>query len=616
MIPGVEKNTPVNMNGIRIGRVSSVTLVDDSGKRYAEVKLLIRKDRKVYTTDECRISSMLLNLGGNFSLEIAEQRNYPGPKPGAKLKDGELIRGVVQSDFMQSFGNIEGELTSVLQNVANTAKKFETFIDSINAAIGTPQEAKEKLQRFQEIINITGEMMYELNRLAGNVNVLLGDGEIHENIRSVVHQLPDTLSQVRDSLDHFNTFSQESRITLNRISKTFDKAEANFDHLENFTEVLGEEGPAILHSIARASRRLDGALNDISALVNALQNPDGSLGQLLSNPEMYKNIEQTIANVEEISETLKPIVSDFRVFSDKIARYPGVLGVSGAINPGSPLKGLPPGRSSGIIQASHSRFPGGMSPSGCLSWDSDPEWEMIQRQNLVQRALYNASQRQQPSIPYGKTQLYQPGSQSCLGNLLPKLSFASQSDYGEYYDGYGGAEGCSAGSGMRNGNIVYDSDFSDDFQGGVIQQPNDGLTPGGPVPQIGPQPVTSPKPMVAPVPFLEVPQPTDQPLLPTTILEFGPMDDSADPLENGTSATTYPTGDRGYVFELTPSLESPLSQTAQPETQLTQTPEKEIDRSAYAPQRIPSASMRPSQAKVPPSASEPQYGSVRRGIAR
>ena len=43
-------------------------------------------------------------------------------------------------------------------------------------------------------------------------------------------------------------------------------------------------------------------------------------------------------NVEQITNDLKPIVADARVFTDKIARHPEVLGVRGAIKPSSGIK--------------------------------------------------------------------------------------------------------------------------------------------------------------------------------------------------------------------------------------------------------------------------------------
>jgi phospholipid/cholesterol/gamma-HCH transport system substrate-binding protein len=49
-----------------------------------------------------------------------------------------------------------------------------------------------------------------------------------------------------------------------------------------------------------------------------------------------------VKNVEELTLLLRPIVNDARIFSDKIARHPEILGVRGAIKPEDGTKSLPP----------------------------------------------------------------------------------------------------------------------------------------------------------------------------------------------------------------------------------------------------------------------------------
>ena len=64
---------------------------------------------------------------------------------------------------------------------------------------------------------------------------------------------------------------------------------------------------------------------------DAEQSQQGSLGQLLNNPELYQHLNRAAKNIDELTRQLKPILDDARVFSDKIARHPETLGVRGAI---------------------------------------------------------------------------------------------------------------------------------------------------------------------------------------------------------------------------------------------------------------------------------------------
>jgi phospholipid/cholesterol/gamma-HCH transport system substrate-binding protein len=73
--------------------------------------------------------------------------------------------------------------------------------------------------------------------------------------------------------------------------------------------------------------------NWIATPSQGLNDPNGSLGQLISNPEVYQHLSRALKNVDEITRDLKPVIEDARVFSDKIARHPEVLGVRGALHP-------------------------------------------------------------------------------------------------------------------------------------------------------------------------------------------------------------------------------------------------------------------------------------------
>ena len=57
----------------------------------------------------------------------------------------------------------------------------------------------------------------------------------------------------------------------------------------------------------------------------------GSIGKLVYDDELYDRITRAAANVEDATRKIRPILDDVRVFSDKIARDPGQLGVRGAL---------------------------------------------------------------------------------------------------------------------------------------------------------------------------------------------------------------------------------------------------------------------------------------------
>ena len=98
------------------------------------------------------------------------------------------------------------------------------------------------------------------------------------------------------------------------------------------TGPLGERGEDDRRATStRALARLDNLLTEMSDFGRKLNSGEGSLGQLMRNPDLYQHLNAAAINIEQITCELKPIMADARVFSDKIARHPEVLGVRGAI---------------------------------------------------------------------------------------------------------------------------------------------------------------------------------------------------------------------------------------------------------------------------------------------
>ena len=87
----------------------------------------------------------------------------------------------------------------------------------------------------------------------------------------------------------------------------------------------------IVKHIDQAVTRFDTLLIELTAFSQKLNSGEGSLGELMRNPELYRHLNAAACNVERITKELQPILNDARVFSDKIARHPELLGIRGAI---------------------------------------------------------------------------------------------------------------------------------------------------------------------------------------------------------------------------------------------------------------------------------------------
>jgi len=121
--------------------------------------------------------------------------------------------------------------------------------------------------------------------------------------------------------------TQHSMATFNRSLK----------NIEDFTEPLGRDAEKMIGRVDSSLAKLDQLAGELVQFSQAVNNSEGTLGQMIHNPELYQNLNRTIRNVEYLTRKLEPIIDDARVFSDKVARNPGVI-VRDAVRPGPGLK--------------------------------------------------------------------------------------------------------------------------------------------------------------------------------------------------------------------------------------------------------------------------------------
>ena len=113
-------------------------------------------------------------------------------------------------------------------------------------------------------------------------------------------------------------------------------ANENMKNLEGLTGPLKERGPVIVANVDDSIANLNEMMRQLANFTNSLNSSEGAVGQFVHNPELYQRLDRAAANIERLTQEMRPVMHDVRVFTDKIANDPGVLGVRGAIrrNPG------------------------------------------------------------------------------------------------------------------------------------------------------------------------------------------------------------------------------------------------------------------------------------------
>lgn len=338
--PGVAPDTPVRKNGILIGRVTNVELIGEHQDK-VRVTLAIESDKIILRSDIVRINVSLLGdaevqvvPAGENAPTTATTRSAGGPRQSnvmlvawqadqgqpanTPVQPGETIKGTTAGSATQSFANLEPEISQAARSLTTASEQVSKLAKSIDRLVANNDE------QFSRVLNKTEKSLDALQKTMGNIDQIIGDPETNARMRESIAELPKTLKQIEDALAI--------------VQRTSARAEKNLENLEGFTKPLGQRGEAIINNADQSVRRLDELLTQMQAFSRQLNSRDGSLGQLMYNPQLYQNLNEAASNINELSHQLKPIMNDVRAFSDKIARHPELLGVKGAMQSSTGIK--------------------------------------------------------------------------------------------------------------------------------------------------------------------------------------------------------------------------------------------------------------------------------------
>jgi phospholipid/cholesterol/gamma-HCH transport system substrate-binding protein len=310
--PGVSADTPVRKSGILIGRVTSHEFAEDGG-----VIVTARIDRGITLrqNEVCRIRGSLL---GDAVLEF-----IPSGRPQASdaLIDTKRIQtGVVAADPLDVMRDFRADFSRAINSVVRTSDSMGDTMVHVNRMLTDNED------RIRHVIAQADETLTVTRTTFGNVNKMIGDEHTRQQLSKAMEDLPRMLS--------------ETRQVVGRMNDTITLVDRNLHNLEGVTEPLAQRGPELVARVDGTLAKADALMDEMRRFSQALNSQQGTLGQLIHNRELYDNLNRTAANIEELTRKLRPIVDDARIFSDKIARHPGII-VRDAIRPGVGTKGVP-----------------------------------------------------------------------------------------------------------------------------------------------------------------------------------------------------------------------------------------------------------------------------------
>jgi len=245
-VGGLAESSPVEINGYKVGVVQSVRFLDPlSGRLLVELSVEKGFRLPVNTVAEITTASLIAGMKIQFVY---------GTGPGT-YSSGDTIPGRLAESVLS---RVESELLPLKDKISDLISAIDTVIGSINDVM---------------------------------------DPKFKSDLRSGVASLSNTArsideSELKSTLENVNKFTQMLAENTGRMTSTFSS-------LENIADTLAAA------DIYNSVNNLKSSLEKAAALMENLNNGQGSAGQLLTNDSLYTNLSNSLGSLNMLLQDLK-----------------------------------------------------------------------------------------------------------------------------------------------------------------------------------------------------------------------------------------------------------------------------------------------------------------------
>ena len=261
-----------------------------------------------------------------------------------------LDGGEVAKDPFDSLTRLESTLVPVLTTVERALARIDSIGASIQEVVG---QDKGPVRELVASVKATADDVQTTVKTVNRVVMQFENAQIPNGIANGLAILPDlfkeaqtTLAQTQRTLKGFEQFSasleglgKEFEGIGETIREAVDNANVAVKNIADITDPVSKNSEVLVNNAVRALANLDTLAVDLKRLTSRINNSNGTVAQLIDNPQLYikatetlNNIQSASGNIQLLTQKLQPILNDVRIFTDKVARDPGQVGVRGALS--------------------------------------------------------------------------------------------------------------------------------------------------------------------------------------------------------------------------------------------------------------------------------------------
>jgi phospholipid/cholesterol/gamma-HCH transport system substrate-binding protein len=244
-VEGLGKSAPVTLNGLVIGKVTVISINQNTGRLMVEMQ--VKTDFPISKSS----AATLYEPGFIGGKQIAIEPNF---QDKVLAEDGQLLQSSVRLGLTESIGNKLGPIQDKLEKIMTNA---DVLITGINAVLD--KKTQDDLKVSLSELSIT---MTQFRKASTNMNVILDENK----------------TQIKGVVTNFNKVSRD----FAQISDSIKKAD-----------------------LGKTVKDLNATIAKVNGIMKGLESGKGTMGKLLNDDALYSNLEKTSKELELLLQDVR-----------------------------------------------------------------------------------------------------------------------------------------------------------------------------------------------------------------------------------------------------------------------------------------------------------------------
>ncbi|MEE2682099.1 MAG: MlaD family protein [Planctomycetota bacterium] len=272
----------VTLNGVRIGTVSNVELVEDP-EFPVLVGANVERRYPLPLGTRVRVSDALIGSGGrlDFVLPIP-----PDPAAGTYAMDGSAV---LEGRWLSMTESLTSGLEDQMQPVMDSLSSFNT---------------------------LAGEWTGVGERVNWMLDPANRDSE--GSVIATVEQFESTLADARTAITYAQQWLGDEQLRTDvsaavwKANELFQTATQAVGNISNLATMLEDDGRRLLDSAIPVAEEMSVTLERVTLLMNQAATGEGTIGQLMTNPDLYRSLEDAAQRLEATLAQLELLLQKIR----------------------------------------------------------------------------------------------------------------------------------------------------------------------------------------------------------------------------------------------------------------------------------------------------------------